>query len=84
MVSLARYLRDLPPNEGGRSIKDHEIFHCGRRNATLIVFIEEHFIQSSIQSKNKAINVLPGEQYQGDPDLYWSFTFSSFNKVANL
>ena len=26
MVSLARYLRDLPPNEGGRSIKDHGNF----------------------------------------------------------
>ena len=72
MVSLARYLRDLLPNEGGRSIKDHGNFslRVARRNATLIVFIEEHFIQSSIQSKNKAINVLPGEQYQGDPDLY--------------
>ena len=61
MVSLARYLRDLPPNEGGRS--------CNKRSwklPTLIVFIEEHFIQS----KNKAINVLSGELYQGDPDLY--------------
>ena len=65
MVSLARYLRDLPPNEGGRS--------CNKRSwklPTSIVFIEEHFIQSFIQSKNKAINVLSGELYQGDPDLY--------------
>ena len=73
MVSLARYLRDLPPNEGGRSCNKRSWklpTGCGRRNATLIVFIEEHFIQSFIQSKNKAINVLSGELYQGDPDLY--------------
>ena len=36
----------------------------------LIVFIEEHFIQSFIQLKYKAINVLSGDLYQGDPDLY--------------
>ena len=50
----------------------------------LIVFIEEHFIQFFILSNYKAINVLSGELYQGDPDLYWSFTFYSFNKVAGL
>ena len=50
----------------------------------VIVFIEEHFIQFFILSNYKAINVLSGELYQGDPDLYWSFTFYSFNKVANL
>ena len=50
----------------------------------VIVFIEEHFIQFFILSNYKAINVLSGELYQGDPDLYWSYTFYSFNKVANL
>ena len=38
----------------------------------LIVFIEEHFIQFFILSNYKAINVLSGELYQGDPDLYWA------------
>ena len=57
---------------------------CGRPNASLIVFIEEHLIQSFILSKYKTINVLSCELYKGDPDLYWSFTLYSFNKVANL
>ena len=80
MVSLARYLRDLPPNEGGRSIKDHRNYPLGVAVETqlLIVFIEEHFIQSPIQS-NYSINVLSGDLYQGDPDLY-----CSFNLVADL
>ena len=51
MVSLARYLRDLPPNEGGLMTNNNEPIGCGRRNTTLIVFNEQHFIQSSIQSK---------------------------------
>ena len=85
MVTLARYLRDLPPNEDCRWKKRSQKLPtgCGRRNATLIVFIEEHFIQSFIQSY-KAINVISGDLYQDDPDLYWSFTFYAFNKVANL
>ena len=29
MVILARYLRDLPPNEGGRSIKDPKNYPLG-------------------------------------------------------
>ena len=51
MVILARYLRDLPPNEGGLMTNNNEPIGCGRRNTTLIVFKEQHFIQSSIQSK---------------------------------
>ena len=51
MVILARYLRDLPPNEGGLMTNNNEPIGCGRRNTTLIVFNEQHFIQSSIQSK---------------------------------
>ena len=51
MVSLARYLKDLPPNEGGLMTNNNEPIGCGRRNTTLIVFKEQHFIQSSIQSK---------------------------------
>ena len=51
MVILARYLRDLPPNEGGLMTNNNEPIGCGRRNKTLIVFKEQHFIQSSIQSK---------------------------------
>ena len=51
MVSLDRYLRDLPPNEGGLMTNNNEPIGCGRRNTTLIVFKEQHFIQSSIQSK---------------------------------
>ena len=51
MVILARYLRDLPPNEGGLMTNNNEPIGCGRRNTTLIVFKEQYFIQSSIQSK---------------------------------
>ena len=51
MVILARYLRDLPRNEGGLMTNNNEAIGCGRRNTTLIVFKEQHFIQSSIQSK---------------------------------
>ena len=51
MVTLARYLRDLSPNEGGLMTNNNEPIGCGRRNTTLIVFKEQHFIQSSIQSK---------------------------------
>ena len=29
MVTLARYLRDLPPYEGGRLIKDHKNYPLG-------------------------------------------------------
>ena len=29
MVTLDRYLRDLPPNEGGRSIKHHKNYPLG-------------------------------------------------------
>ena len=66
--------------------KDHKNYPVGVAVETqlLIFFIEEHFIQSFIQWKYNAINVLSGDLYQGDPDLYWSFTFYSFNKVANL
>ena len=78
MVTLDRYLRDLPPNEGGLMTNNNEPIGCGRRNETLIVFKEQHFIQSSIQS-NYSINVLSGDLYQGDPDLYWYF-----NLVADL
>ena len=70
--------------------KDHKNYPLGVAVETqlLIVFIEEHFIQSFIQLKYKAINVLfrrsiPG-RHGGDPDQYWSFTFYSFNKVVNL
>ena len=42
----------------------------------LIVFIEEHFIQSFIQWKYKAINVLSGDLYQGDPDFCIDLLFS--------
>ena len=86
MVTLARYLRDLPPNEGCRWKKDRKNYPLGVAVETqlLIVFIEEHFIQFFILSNYKAINVLSGELYRGDPDLYWSFTFYSFNKVAGL
>ena len=69
MVILARCLREVPPNEGGLMTNNNEPIGCGRLNATLIVFKEEHFIQSSIQS-NYSINVLSGDLYQGDPDLY--------------
>ena len=80
MVTLVRYLKALPPNEGCRWKKDHKNYPLGVAVETqlLIVFIEEHFIQSFIQLKYKAINVLSGDLYQGDPDLYWSFTFYSF------
>ena len=71
MVTLDRYLRDLPPNEGGPITNNNVTTGCGRGNATLIVFIE-HLIQSSIPS-NYSINVFSGDLYQGDPDLYWSF-----------
>ena len=66
--------------------KDHKNYPLGVAFETqlLIVFIDEHFIQSFIQLKYKAINVLSGDLYQGDPDLYWFFTFYSFNKFANL
>ena len=71
MVTLDWYLRDLPLHEGGRSIKDHKNYPLGVAVETqLIVFIEEHFIQFFILSNYKAINVLSGELYQGDPDLY--------------
>ena len=55
MVTLARYLRDLPPNEGCRWKKDLKNYPLGVAVETqlLIVFIEEHFIQSFIQSKYK-------------------------------
>ena len=49
MVILARYLRDLPPNEGGLMTNNNEPIGCGRRNTTLTVFKEQYFIQSSIQ-----------------------------------
>ena len=39
MVTLDRYLRDLPPNEGGRSIKD-------RKNYPLGVAVEMQLIDS--------------------------------------
>ena len=64
MVTLARYLRDLPPNEGGPITNNNVPNGCGRGNATLIVFIEEHLIQSSIQS-NYSINIISGDLYQG-------------------
>ena len=86
MVTLAWYLTEVPPNKGGRSIKDHKNCLLGVAVETqlLIVFIEEHFIQFFILSNYKAIHVLSGDLYQGDPDLYSSFTFYFFNKVANL
>ena len=62
MVTLDRYVRNLPPNEGGRSIKYHKNYPLG-------VAVETQFIDS-LQSNCKAINVLSGELYQGDPDLY--------------
>ena len=79
MVTLDRYLRDFPPNEGGRLIKDHKNYPLGVAVEKQLI---DHFIQFFILSNYKAINVLSGELYQGDPDLYWSFTFYSFNKVA--
>ena len=51
-------------NEGGPITNNNIPTGCGRGNATLIVFIEEHFIQSSIQS-SYSINVLSGDLYQG-------------------
>ena len=39
MVTLDGYLRDLPPNEGGRSIKYHKIYPLG-------VAVETQFIDS--------------------------------------
>ena len=39
MVTLARYLRDLPPYEGGRLIKDHKNYPLG-------VAVETQFIDS--------------------------------------
>ena len=75
MVTLARYLRDLPPNEGGPITDSNVPTGCGRGNATLIVF-KEYFIQSSIPL-NYSINVYSGDLYQGDPDLYWSFNLVS-------
>ena len=69
MVILARYLRDLLPNEGGPITNNDVPTGCGHGNATLIVFIKEHLVQSSIQS-NYLINVLSGDLYQGGPDLY--------------
>ena len=64
MVTLALYVRDLPPNEGGPITNNNVPTGCGRGNATLIVFIEEHFIQFPIQW-NYSINVLSGDLYQG-------------------
>ena len=67
MVTLARYLMKVAAEK-----KDHRNYPLGVAVETqlLIVFIEEHFIQSFIQLKYKAINVLSGDLYQGDPDLY--------------
>ena len=50
MVTLALYVRDLPPNEGGQITNNNVPSGFGRGNVTLLVFIEEHFIQSFIQS----------------------------------
>ena len=52
--------------------KDHKNYPVGVAVETqlLIVFIEEHFIQSFIQWKYKAINVLSGDLYQGS--VPWS------------
>ena len=76
MVSLARYLRDLPPNEGGRSIKDRRNYPLGVAVETQLIdslyrrTLHSILIQFFIQSKNNTIHVLSGDLYQGDPDLY--------------
>ena len=49
MATLALYVRDLAPNEGGPITNNNVPTGCGHGNATLLVFIGEHFIQSSIQ-----------------------------------
>ena len=64
MVTLARYLRDLPPNEGGPITHNNVPTGCGRGNVTLLVFREK---THSIKLLN---NVVSGDLYQGDPDLY--------------
>ena len=71
MVTLDRYLRDLPPNEGGRSIKDHKKYPVGVAVETqLIDSLHRRTLHSILHSNYKVINVLSGELYQGDPDLY--------------